>query len=230
MRYETGRIGRRELIFLFTCLRLRVYDYDLIILVSCYSPGESSQSGMFLSTFAGSQQPQVTHVGVAIVRRNKKGKQAPAPPKRTSSFRDSQCDLDPDENEQYGGEDGCEADYYYHHHHHRRENASFDKLDLGDGDYADMSGEDGDEDSEGSGTQSVPDIGLRVSKDGRDRDHRGLKVRGSKSRTYPIKEQNHLGATRFGPVSGAMMGSHNNSKTQVCNANFFLLKTINSIK
>ncbi len=167
---------------------------------------------MFLSTFAGTQQPSVAHSsGVAIVRRNKKGKQAPAPPKRTSSFRDSQCDLDPDD-QSYALEDAAaEAEYYK-----RRENASFDKLaDLTDADYADLSGADEDDDSECSDTaQSVPDI--RSLKEARDRGG-GLRTKGSKSRTYPIKD--HLGATRFGPISGS---SH--SKTQVSHGFFTFSK------
>jgi hypothetical protein len=148
---------------------------------------------VFLSTFAGNL-PQTLQVpqsgsGGNIVRRNKKGKQAPAPPKRTSSFRDSQCDLDPD-SQSYGMDDVSPEVQFIR----RRENASFEKLtDLTDADYADLSGADADDDSEISDTaQSVPDI-RTTSRDFRDRSVM-MKTKSSKSRTYPIKD--HIGINR----------------------------------
>ncbi|ODM98439.1 Tyrosine-protein kinase Abl [Orchesella cincta] len=162
-------------------------------------PIDSQQSSIFLSTFTGSQQGAMNHVGsgAPIMRRNKKGKQAPAPPKRTSSFRDSQCDLDPD-SQSYGLEDSAELQYI-----RRRENASFEKLaDLTDADYADLSGADADEDSEVSDTaQSVPE--MKTTRDFRDRSSSRGKG-GAKSRTYPMKD--HLGMNKL---------SHNHSKPQV---------------
>ncbi|CAG7724096.1 unnamed protein product [Allacma fusca] len=194
---------------------IQYYDEDDLIeppMVPSFMSSEVAttdpqQSAVFLSTFAGSQQPQVTHSsGVAIVRRNKKGKQAPAPPKRTSSFRDSQCDLDPDD-QSYSYEESPMDGHFYR----RRENASFEKLaDLTDADYADLSGADADEDSEGSGAQSVPEIRLS-SREFRDRSGRG---KNSKSRTYPIKD--HLGIGRFGAAGS------NHAKTQV-----FALEEVN---
>lgn len=141
----------------------------------------------FLSTFGNS-----LGASSGIVRRNKKGKQAPAPPKRTSSFRDSQCDLDPDSQSYTGDEDA--------HYSRRRENSSFDK--LGELSDADLSGADADEDSEGSDTaQSVPD--MRMMKDGRERP--SVKLKGSKSRTYP---KDHLSNTRLGVHNS----SHSNKR------------------
>lgn len=171
----------------------------------------SQQSSVFLSTFTGSQGGAMNHVGsgsggggsggAPIMRRNKKGKQAPAPPKRTSSFRDSQCDLDPD-SQSYGLEDSTELQYI-----RRRENASFEKLaDLTDADYADLSGADADEDSEVSDTaQSVPEM-KTSTRDSHFRDRSSSRGKGgAKSRTYPIKD--HLGMNKL---------SHNHSsKPQV---------------
>ena len=136
--------------------------------------------------------------GVAIVR-NKKGKQAPAPPKRTSSFRNSPCDLDPNDQSHSCEDSAMDVQLYG-----QRENASFEKLaDLTDADYADLSGADADEDSEGSGVQSVPEI--RSS--GRDYRDRSGRSKSSKSRTYPIKD--HMGIGRFGAAGS------NHAKTQV---------------
>lgn len=142
---------------------------------------DSPHSSMFLTTFGGNSHGLLptSNSNVQIVRRNKKGKQAPAPPRRTSSFRDSQIDLDPD-GQGYADDDySAEVQFI-----RRRENASFEKLeDYTDADYADMSG--ADEDSDVSDTaQSVPEI--RSTKDFRDKNI--LKSRGSKSRTYPIKD------------------------------------------
>jgi len=171
---------------------------------------------VFLSTFAGNgpqtlqvPQPSGSSGGGNIVRRNKKGKQAPAPPKRTSSFRDSQCDLDPD-SQSYGLEDISPEVQFIR----RRENASFEKLtDLTDADYADLSGADADDDSEISDTaQSVPDI--RCSKDFRSR--AVMKGKSSKSRTYPIKD--HIGINRGSNNVGS--GS-SQLKTQVI-INYFI--------
>lgn len=139
-----------------------------------------------------------------IVRRNKKGKQAPAPPKRTSSFRDSQCELDPD-SQAFAMDDEFSSEVQFIR---RRENASFEKLeDFTDADYADMSGADADDDSEVSDTaQSVPEI--RNTKDLRERDKNLLKSKSSKSRTYPMKD--HTSSNR-GPGGS----STNPMKTQV---------------
>lgn len=132
------------------------------------------------------------------MRRNKKGKQAPAPPKRTSSFRDSQCDLDPD-SQSYGLEDSSDLQFI-----RRRENASFEKLaDLTDADYADLSGADADEDSEVSDTaQSVPE--MKSTRDFRDRS--SSRGKGAKSRTYPMKD--HLGMNK-------LSHNYNHAKPQV---------------
>lgn len=140
---------------------------------------------MLLTTFGGGNHN--THstntTGSNIVRRNKKGKQAPAPPKRTSSFRDSQCDLDA-EGQGYSLEDEFSGDVQFIR---RRENASFERLeDFNDPDYADMSGADADDDSDVSDTaQSVPE--MRTTKEHRER-HVVSKSKASKSRTYPMKD------------------------------------------
>lgn len=195
--------------------------------------GGEPGSNVFLSTFTGSGgrggEREGNHRegggsggsgGQPIMRRNKKGKQAPAPPKRTSSFRDSQCDLDPDGGS-YGGMEGEEREVTFIR---RRENQSFEKLaDLTDADYADLSGADADEDSEVSDTaQSVPEMktggglerrgdvrGILGRMGGDERgmmsmgglgmefrersSSRGNSKGGGKSRTYPIKEVGFLG-------------------------------------
>ncbi len=156
-----------------------------------------------MTTF-GANSLLPTSASAAIVRRNKKGKQAPAPPKRTSSFRDSQCDLDP-EGQGYALDDdfGGEVQFI-----RRRENASFEKLeDFTDADYADMSGADADDDSEVSDTaQSVPEM-RSSTKDFRDRNIILKSSKSSKSRTYPIKDH----------ISSSRVAAHNSSnpKTQV---------------
>jgi hypothetical protein len=165
---------------------------------------------MFLTTFGGNSHNLLPSSAghAAIVRRNKKGKQAPAPPKRTSSFRDSQCDLDP-ENQSYGLDDELSGEVHFIR---RRENASFEKLeDFTDADYADMSGADADDDSDVSDTaQSVPEI--RSTREFRD--HRNvLKTKSSKSRTYPMKD--NISSSRVAN------SSTNPMKTQVQNHHIF---------